>query len=227
MAERGGPASTHFLVHLAAFPDKRPWSATRGQQVPFRMAHLGDFDRLYGSRTLSYVVGVKHPARGWRRRTRFWGIAANASLLEARSNTLLGLLRTWNAYHAKWIELIEHDGGRHHAALLQYERLLAGHGGGGRELGRRLGWRPPQPPAHGGWTTLDALKVKISEEHSYSQDRKKYLGFRWDLAGGAVRDAARARWRRRSSARERRTGLGYALPGDEEREVQGSGRRPL
>ena len=166
-------------MHLAAFPDKRPWSATRGQQVPFRMAHLGDFDRLYGSRTLSYVVGVKHPLSWLASATRFWGIAANASLL-ARSSTLLGLLRTWNAYHAKWIELIEHDGGRHHAALLQYERLLADPAAAVRELGRRLGWRPhPNPGSWGLPTTMDALKVKISEGHSYSQDRKKYL----DLGG--------------------------------------------
>ena len=118
------------------------------------MAHLGDFDRLYGSRTLSYVVGVKHPLSWLASATRFWGIAANASLLEARSSTLLGLLRTWNAYHAKWIELIEHDGGRHHAALLQYERRLADPAAAVRELGRRLGWRPhPNPGSRGLPTT--------------------------------------------------------------------------
>ena len=222
VAERGGPASTHFLVHLAAFPDKRPWSATRGQQVPFRMAHLGDFDRLYGSRTLSYVVGVKHPLSWLASATRFWGIAANASLLEARSSTLLGLLRTWNAYHAKWIELIEHDGGRHHAALLQYERLLADPAAAVRELGRRLGWRPhPNPGSWGLPTTLDGLdlqrlKVKISEGHSYSQDRKKYL----DLVGILRAEPYATRRAREVAAAVVREGeayrrLGYVLPGDE------------
>ena len=91
-----------------------------------------------------------------------------------------------------------------------------------RELGRRLGWRPhPNPGSWGLPTTLDGLdlqrlKVKISEGHSYSQDRKKYL----DLGGILRAEPYATRRAREVAAAGVREGeayrrLGYALPGDE------------
>ena len=79
------------------------------------------------------------------------------------------------------------------------------------------GWRPHPNP--GSWrlpTTLDALKVKISEGHSYSQDRKKYL----DLSGILRAEPYATRRAREVAAAVVREGeayrrLGYALPGDE------------